>query len=204
MSAPRSISLTVRSFIEREEGEIPFAYDDSLYPPRAAKAADKIRGTLTAGVGHVGPDVYVTMAVPQALIDKWLDQDVTQAEWAVTRNVTVPLNDNQYGALVSFVFNVGAGAFQNSTLLKLVNAGKFPQVPAELMKWDHTRINGVLVESAGLKKRRNDEGVLWSTPATSVPPPATDPTTSSPSAVGEKKPVLVTLWQSILSFFHIA
>ena len=74
--------------------------------------------------------------------------------------VKVPLNQNQFDALVSFVFNVGNNAFRDSTLVKVLNAGHFDQVPTQLRRW--IRDNGKIVK--GLINRREKEIALWNTP----------------------------------------
>ncbi len=89
-----------------------------------------------------------------------LDQDLGGAESTVNEAVTVPLNQNQFDALVSFTFNVGDGAFRGSTLLKLLNQGHYDQVPAQLKRW--IRDNGHVVQ--GLINRRENEITLWNTP----------------------------------------
>jgi lysozyme len=89
-----------------------------------------------------------------------LDQDLDDAERAVNAAVTVPLNQNQFDALVSFTFNVGDSAFRGSTLLKLLNQGQYDQVPAQLKRWN--KDNGHVVQ--GLTNRREKEITLWNTP----------------------------------------
>lgn len=89
-----------------------------------------------------------------------LEQDLAVAEKAVNEAVKVPLNQNQFDALVSFVFNVGAGAFRGSTLLKLLNQGQYDQVPEQLKRW--VKDNGKVVQ--GLVNRREQEIVLWNRP----------------------------------------
>jgi lysozyme len=99
-------------------------------------------------------------------------RDLKKYEDAVRKYVKVPLNENQYGALVSFCFNVGPGNLQKSTLVKKLNAGDYASVPAELAKWNKSN-RKVL---AGLTRRREAEGVLFKTPvsgkAVSAPSPA--------------------------------
>lgn len=90
-----------------------------------------------------------------------LDQDLEPAEKSVNEAVTVPLNQNQFDALVSFAFNVGDGAFRSSTLLKLLNQGRYDDVPTQLRRW--IRDNGHVVQ--GLVNRREKEITLWNTPA---------------------------------------
>ena len=89
-----------------------------------------------------------------------LDQDLEGAEKTVNVTVTVPLNQNQFDALVSFTFNVGDGAFRGSTLLKLLNQRQYDQVPAQLKRWNMD--NGHVVQ--GLINRRKKEITLWNTP----------------------------------------
>lgn len=89
-----------------------------------------------------------------------LDQDLNPAENTINTTVKVKLNQNQFDALVSFAFNVGDTAFRNSTLLKLLNAGSYDQIPAQLRRW--VRDNGKIVK--GLVNRREKEIVLWNTP----------------------------------------
>lgn len=89
-----------------------------------------------------------------------LDQDLDVAEATVNSLVSAPLNQNQFDALVSFVFNVGGGAFRDSTLLKLLNAGQRDQVPAQLRRWN--KVSGTVVR--GLTNRREKEISLWNTP----------------------------------------
>ena len=79
----------------------------------------------------------------------------------INSKVTVPLNQNQFDALVSFVYNVGPGAFEKSTLLKLLNQGKYDSVPTELKKWTKARQNGQVVDLPGLVKRRAAEAELF-------------------------------------------
>ena len=64
-----------------------------------------------------------------------LRQDTKAAERAVNQRVQVVLTQYQFDALVGFVFNVGAGAFGGSTLLRRLNQGDYKAVPAELMRW---------------------------------------------------------------------
>ena len=78
-------------------------------------------------------------------------------ESAVNNLVKVDLNQNQFDALVSFVYNVGVEIFRTSTLLKKLNKGQHNAVPSELMKW--TKSKGK--QMAGLVNRRSQEAALW-------------------------------------------
>src|ERR1700744_5782663 len=79
-------------------------------------------GIPTIGYGHTS-GVKAGMTCTQAQAEQWLAEDVEGSEYVVNKVVTAPLNQNQFDALVDFVFNLGSGAFQGSTLLKLLNQG---------------------------------------------------------------------------------
>ncbi|HSV39953.1 MAG TPA: lysozyme, partial [Nocardioidaceae bacterium] len=81
----------------------------------------------------------------------------------VASNVDVALTQEQFDALVSFTFNVGEGAFEDSTLLRKLNEGDFAAVPKELARWNKVTIDGEKVVSNGLTRRRGREAKLFST-----------------------------------------
>ena len=93
-----------------------------------------------------------------------LQQDVRRYEDAVNRLITVQLNQNQFDALVSFTFNLGYGALEGSTLRGVLNSGRHDLVCRELRRWNKAELNGVMVELAGLTRRRTAECTLWETP----------------------------------------
>jgi GH24 family phage-related lysozyme (muramidase) len=93
-----------------------------------------------------------------------LTQEASGFAKTINEKVTVSLNQNQFDALVSFVYNVGPDNFQKSTLLKLLNQGKYDAVPTELKKWTKGNQNGQLVDLPGLVKRRAAEAELFQKP----------------------------------------
>lgn len=95
----------------------------------------------------------ITVAQAQTL----LESDLMQAGAGVLASVIVPLNDNQYGALTSFAFNLGIANLRSSTLLKLLNAGNFAGAADQFLRWCHA--NGQALP--GLLKRRNAERSLF-------------------------------------------
>jgi lysozyme len=113
----------------------------------------------TIGYGHVRT-VRQGMVITQEQAAQLLDDDLRIAERAVARMVQVPLTDNQFAALVDFVFNVGTPNFERSTLLQLLNRGWYEQVPAQFARWN--RAAGE--EMGGLARRRAAEARLWNTP----------------------------------------
>ena len=79
----------------------------------------------------------------------------------MNRYVRVALSEAQWIALVSFTFNEGTRAFQTSALLRLLNAGDYAAVPAQLVRWNKETVNGVLRINNGLTNRRAAEIKLW-------------------------------------------
>lgn len=115
-------------------------------------------GLWTIGWGHRTKlrDKLIT----QEQADDLLTIDIAKAVNTVTCLVSVPLTQNQFDALVSFAYNIGAQAFRDSTLLKLLNASH-PNVADEFKRWVYVRKNGRMLISKGLVRRREAERVLF-------------------------------------------
>ena len=103
-------------------------------------------GVLTIGYGHTGPDVDSGESIPQSKADELLAKDVARFVRAVNELIAVPLNQNQFDALVSFAFNCGEGALQDSTLRRRLNAGEDPNTVAsqELPRWNNGGMPGLV------------------------------------------------------------
>lgn len=95
-----------------------------------------------------------------------LRRDLGQYEAAVSKAVKVPLNPNQFGALTSFTYNLGASNLNKSTLLKKLNASDFKGAAAEFGKWN--KAGGKVL--AGLTRRREAERQLFLAQAPSIQP----------------------------------
>ena len=90
----------------------------------------------TIGYGHTGSDVYPGLKITEEEAQRLLEEDTISAQQCVSSFVTVKINQNEFDALVSFVFNVGSTAFINSTLLKLLNQKSSRiVVAAEFSRW---------------------------------------------------------------------
>ena len=122
------------------------------------KAYKCMAGKWTIGYGHT-LTTKEGMVITQEQADEILKTDLSYFERKVEKLVTVPLTDNEFSALVCFVFNIGAANFERSTLLKLLNRGWYEQVPAQLMRWN--KVNGQVV--GGLSRRRSAEAKIWNT-----------------------------------------
>ncbi|HKX36117.1 MAG TPA: lysozyme [Rhizorhapis sp.] len=140
----RTINAAGLALVKAHEGLRLEAYQDTS-------------GIWTIGYGHTR-GVKAGDSISAERAEQLLEADLMDAERAVAALVKVPLTDNQFSALVSFVFNLGEGAFARSTLLRKLNEGGHGLVPACLKSWIFD--NGKVLQ--GLVKRRAAEAALWS------------------------------------------
>lgn len=136
-----------------EEGRALIAHFESC----KLKSYQDERGIWTVGYGHTGPEVGYGQMITRSRAEALLVQDLAEAEAAVNGAVKVPLLQHQFDALVSLTFNIGAGAFRSSTLLRVLNAGRYGEVDEQQARWIHA---GGHV-SAGLVKRRTAEIAMF-------------------------------------------
>jgi lysozyme len=149
------ISLAGLAALKKVEALRLQRYDDATGKPLSP--GDTVKGFATIGYGHklLPNETYWT--IDEITATRLLIADLTDAEAAVNNLVKVPLQQNQYDALVSFVFNVGAGAFRRSTLLKRLNAGNYAAAADQFPLW--RKSNGVVM--AGLVNRRVHERAMF-------------------------------------------
>jgi lysozyme len=151
-SDDRSLSEAGAEFIAGFEGFSARLYED-------------IAGNCTIGFGHQVHPGKCDGSEPKEFRDgitrkrglKLLQEDAATAADEINRSVTVRLNQTQFDALVSFVFNVGTGAFRDSTLLRRLNNKRYEDVPKQLNRWVFA--GGEKLDS--LIKRRKAEGRLF-------------------------------------------
>ncbi|CAD6556744.1 Lysozyme RrrD [Paraburkholderia hiiakae] len=164
MATPRPVGPDAVTLIKQYEG-IPLR-DNVAYP-----YLDPI-GIWTIGWGHAitaqgrflrgQPDLSRAKALyPDGItLDQagtLLDGDLIDIGSEVLALVTVPLNENQYGALTSFTFNLGSRNLQSSTLLKVLNGGDYSSAANQFARWCYA--GGKLM--SGLLERRNAERALF-------------------------------------------
>lgn len=148
LNVARDINDKSLNFIKDHEKWMSCAYRDS-------------GGKLTIGYGHLiesGDGFNVNSCITKEKGLALLRIDLSTATKCIGRIVNVPLGDNQFGALVSWIFNVGCQAARISTLVKKLNDGKPPnEVCTELRRWN--RNGGKVVP--GLVNRRKAECTLY-------------------------------------------
>lgn len=132
---------------------------------------DDPAGHCTIGIGHLvhtgncdGTDPSEQEFLGGITEDQAQDLlrvDVATAEQEVNSQVTVPLAQSQFDALVSFTYNLGGGNLATMLSDSGLNNGNYGAVPAELNKYTHGRVNGVMQELPGLVTRRANEAELF-------------------------------------------
>lgn len=135
------------NFIAKFEGFAPRIYKD-------------VGGLATIGFGHLlkaGEESKFRNGITRSDAVQLLKQDAKVAENAVNNYTKVSLTQNEFDALVSFTFNLGAGAYRNSTLLKRLNAGNKAEAANQLLRWN--KVGGKEVN--GLTRRRTAEKTMF-------------------------------------------
>jgi lysozyme len=127
-------------------------------------------GVWTIGFGHTG-NVKEGQVITQAQADALFDKDVQKFVDGVNKLVKVEINQNQFDALVSFVYNLGIGALKKSTLLQYVNKKQFDKAANEFDRWN--KAGGKVLK--GLVNRRNSEEALFEEEALFVTPVKIEP-----------------------------
>jgi lysozyme len=127
-------------FVKQHEGVRLNAYQDSV-------------GIWTIGVGHTGKDVAPGMVIDDKEVDRLLKLDLEEVEKCIDAFCDVELTQCQFDALGSLIFNIGCGAFKNSTLLQLLNQKNYRGAAQQFSRW--CRAGGNVIP--GLLSRRKDE-----------------------------------------------
>ena len=123
-----------------------------------------IADVWTIGYGHTGPEVGPDQRITANEAEALLRHDLVSREKAVSRLTRVSLNQNEFDALVSFVYNVGIGAYERSTARRRLNNGDRLGAGDALTWWNKATVNGVLRPVRGLTVRRTAEKALFLTP----------------------------------------
>ena len=145
-----NISQDGITFLKDREGFRAVPYKDSA-------------GLDTIGFGHkiLKGEHFGSIGSMEAtsLLIKDLDFPIS----VINNAVEVHLEQCQFDALCSFIYNVGAHAFGTSTLLKVLNEEKYGEAANEFLKWCFDTVNGNKVRNDGIYKRRVLERELFLT-----------------------------------------
>jgi len=129
------------------------------------KPYDDIAGHKTIGYGTLltpGHPLWGVPFISESVASGWLRKHVNEKiDPVISRLVKVPLTQNQYDAISSFIYNLGEGNFKSSTLLKKLNAKDYQGAADEFPRWNKARVAGVLQPVQGLTNRRNAERSLF-------------------------------------------
>lgn len=120
------------------------------------KAYQCSAGVWTIGYGHT-KDVVEGMEITQEEAEQMLVDELHEYESYINKYVTVALSQNQFDALVSWVYNLGPANLSASTMLKVLNSGEYEDVPAQMKRWN--KAGGKVLE--GLIRRREAEACLF-------------------------------------------
>ena len=120
------------------------------------KAYQCSAGVWTIGYGPT-KDVDAGMEITQEQAEQMLVDELHEYESYINKYVTVALSQNQFDALVSWVYNLGPANLSASTMLKVLNSGEYEDVPAQMKRWN--KAGGKVLE--GLIRRREAEACLF-------------------------------------------
>lgn len=153
------ISSAAVFIIKEFEGFIAHTYDDKDPEAKPVKDGDPVEGILTIGFGttdpaYAYPGNKITLELATQLLIDHLNKEVLPT---IKSKVQVALTQNQTDALASFIYNIGAGNFSKSTLLKRLNEGNYNEASDEFTEWVYA--GGVILR--GLVNRRKAEKELF-------------------------------------------
>lgn len=117
-------------------------------------------GVWTIGFGHTGADVHAGLVWTRDQAIAALVHDMLTADHDIINDVRVPLNQNEFDALVSLDYNIGGGHFAKSTILAKLNAGDRSGAADAFLMW----VQPGSANTAGLTRRRTAERALFLTP----------------------------------------
>lgn len=119
-------------------------------------------GKWTIGWGHTGPDVVPNSEITEAKAVDLLIHDIKPIENMLNIKINRSLNQSQFDALVSFIFNIGSGAFDRSTIKnEILKDPNNVKIHSEFLRWKFGTRNGKKVAMPGLENRRRDEAALY-------------------------------------------
>ncbi|MCE9561870.1 MAG: lysozyme [Planctomycetes bacterium] len=129
------------------------------------KAYQDTGGVWTIGFGHCGKDVQPNSVIDEHTAEVLLTQDIATAERSVRRLAFAALNENQFSALVCFVFNLGEGKLRGTKTISLLNQKRYLDFADAMLQWDKVTLpDGTKEPLPGLTERRKKERALFLRP----------------------------------------
>ena len=113
-------------------------------------------GVWTIGYGHT-KDVKEGDRINKDEANYLLEEEMIEYEGYINDMVNVPLDQNQFDALTSWVYNLGSINLMSSTMFTLLNEGKYDEFPQQIKRWN--KAGGKVLD--GLVKRREAEALLF-------------------------------------------
>jgi lysozyme len=138
-----NISAEGIALIKKFEGCKLEAYLDSVNVPTIAFGRTK--------------NVKIGDTCTKEQAEAWLEEEMEEYEGYINNMVKVNLEQNQFDALVAWVYNLGPTNLKDSTLLKVLNESKYDGVPAQIRRWN--KAGGKVLD--GLIRRREAESLLF-------------------------------------------
>lgn len=154
------------NMLKRFEGSVKIGARHVIYDDKTGRPVNsdkELPAGATIGYGHlIKSDEDFKHGITERQATEILRSDISTAERAIKDNITIPLSQNQYDALVSLAYNIGAKNFANSTVVKYVNDSnyhntKYPTLESAWMAWNKSGGR----EMAGLTNRRQQEFNLF-------------------------------------------
>ena len=131
------------ALIKKFEGCELEAYQDSV-------------GVWTIGYGHT-KEVKEGDKINKDEAEHLLQEEMLEYEGYIENLVKVSLSQCEFDSLCSWVYNLGPTNLQESTLLRVLNEGKYDEVPAQIKRWN--KAGGKVLD--GLVRRREAEALLF-------------------------------------------
>lgn len=181
----RQMTARGYDFLIEQEGERLFSYDDAT--GKRINPGDIVRGVLTIGVGHTGPDVFPGQTITKEESRALFDKDTDWAEAVVDQNMVGPVgekpNDNQFNACVSLAFNIGKAAFAGSSVVRNWKAGKFKEAGDAISLWNRDKFG---VNSALVSRRARETAMFFEPMQNELPRPMPQSVQPPPGASSSK------------------
>jgi len=171
---PTSYSEDLITFLKKKEGKVKgivggvlYTYDDASFPPKKFNTSPETpepKGHLTIGYGHTGKEAYEGNVITEEKAVELLKEDLAWASECVSRIINAwkeaelegaKMNQCQYDAITSLVFNAGCSGVRKSPWIQDVKKGDWEKAATAIPTWN-------VKNSTGHTERRKQEGEIFS------------------------------------------